>query len=1436
VAFNLTNQSDDSVNYFIELIELENPATNSSLKSRGNKNIPYLEVEKGEKDPRPAQTVLQASGGPDEFGYIWNDSTDTAGPEFAWVDISSSGTVVEGLSDDSVVSAIPLGFEFPFYGESFTHLNLSSNGFLSFSELYSSGCCSGQPIPNDTDSYNHLIAWMWKDLHPREGSVYHQTLQDGRFVLQFENYGEYGQAGTINAQVVLYRNGDILLQYLDFSAAANERLASIGIENGDGSDGLQVAFSDSYLQPGLAVLISHRRASWLEVDAPKGILEAGQSQTINLRYLGDMAVGNYAAQLNVLEEEQAAPALEVPIAVEVVLDTSPPVAISDLSITNRSFDNLSIEWTAAANSEAFGGPVDHISLRYSTAPITEENWSSAIPYTESNYLPDDEGTTSTLLIKGLTPQTEYYIALRSFDQAGNASKLSNVVQVSTLAPPIAELSEESFTLSMSEGSTDTLTLELRNQGDADLLFSLEVEEKIEQEEAETSRRSTPINSVSRYRADNVKPLSLSRKKIKMQSLPNEETFLNQEIIVQFTDGTSKLETEALSQAFRAQIVKSIPALNIQIWKVPSNSSMLKTIQSLNENSAIAYAEPNYKLATNAIPNDPDFSLLWGLRNSGQSGGTAGADIKANLAWDQESGSNSVVVAVIDTGINYNHPDLIDNIWVNEGEIADNGIDDDGNGFIDDVHGFNFVSNNGDPMDDNNHGTHCAGTIGASGDNGIGVVGVNHNVALMGVKFLNSWGNGSTADAVEAILYAVDNGAHILSNSWGGTSFSNALLNAIEYANANNVLFVAAAGNSGTDNDVFAHYPSNYAVENVLAVAASDHDDRLASFSQYGLSTVDLAAPGVNIYSTVAEDAYTAYSGTSMATPHVAGAAALLKSKKSRLTALDIKDILLSSTDPIEAFRENTVSGGRLNAKNALDLSGPGWILAPDIPSNAVASGESLNLELALTTMKTDIGVYQANLIIDTNDPINPRFSLPITLTVTDDGIAPGSITDLSARETDERSTIISFTAVGDDGLTGTAHHYDLRYSQYEITADNWHQATPLANTTQPQPAGETERILVGGLPANSTVWLAVQAIDRGKLSSGISNVISITTLNAQLDIEPTQIPKIRLEQGQMETFSVNLTNAGDVDLDVRIDLKGETTGAAGSSLFFMSRKIGKGEQDYRVGPPVILNQGGPDTFGYQWIDSNSGSGPEFDWQDISTTGTPIEGIDDDSVTEPIPLGFDFPFYGANQSQIYISSNGFLSFDNTSSGCCAGQPLPRDDYINHIIAWLWYDLHPMEGTVHYELVEPGRFVVQFTNYGEYAASGTIDAQVILESSGRITLQYANIQNNMQVSNASIGIENSTGDDGLQTALFTDYVEDNLALTFFPGWLSMATNALTLVPGQTESIEFLVDACSLEPGGHENKLRFISNDVVEPEKVLSIELEVIPGSLESCASMN
>ena len=293
---------------------------------------------------------------------------------------------------------------------------------------------------------------------------------------------------------------------------------------------------------------------------------------------------------------------------------------------------------------------------------------------------------------------------------------------------------------------------------------------------------------------------------------------------------------------------------MQLVKLPQGISVKNALKIYLENPEVQYAEPNYIVNAALNPNDPDFNRLWGFNNTGQTGGTSDADIDAPEAWNITTGSSSVVIAVIDSGVAINsnisvgHPELTNNIWTNAGETSCNdGVDNDSNGYTDDCYGWDFVDSDNDPMDYAGHGSHVAGTIAAVGNNSQGITGVMWDASIMPLRFLDGSGSGNTADAISATLYATANGAHIINNSWGGGGFSQALEDAIS---ASSAAVVCAAGNNGSNNDDAPFYPASYSSNNIITVAATDHNDNLASFSNYGVTSVDLAAPGVNIYSTL----------------------------------------------------------------------------------------------------------------------------------------------------------------------------------------------------------------------------------------------------------------------------------------------------------------------------------------------------------------------------------------------------------------------------------------------------------------------------------------------------------------------------------------------------------------------------------------------------------
>ncbi len=389
---------------------------------------------------------------------------------------------------------------------------------------------------------------------------------------------------------------------------------------------------------------------------------------------------------------------------------------------------------------------------------------------------------------------------------------------------------------------------------------------------------------------------------------------------------------------RPSVAETFPDLaGVGVLGFSSLSGAERAVASLRRDPHVQYAELDAMWGLDQVgatrsssPNDVRYADQWGLENTGQTvnghpAGTPGVDIDAPVAWSHGRGSQNVVVAVIDSGIDVDHEDLAANLWTNEGEIPGNGIDDDGNGVVDDVHGFNAIEHSGDLDDEIGHGTHVAGIIGAEGNNGTGVAGVNWTTRIMALKFLGMSGGGTTSDAIACIDYMLEmksRGANIrVANcSWGSTARSEALGDAIDQAVKKGIVFVCAAGNSGVDADRQPHYPSSYESDGVLSVAALAPDERLAPFSNYGAESVDIAAPGVDILSTLPDGNYGFASGTSMASPFVAGVAALVAADEPGMSVATIRKRVLDGAVDVPSFASKLLTRGRLSGSLALSPS------------------------------------------------------------------------------------------------------------------------------------------------------------------------------------------------------------------------------------------------------------------------------------------------------------------------------------------------------------------------------------------------------------------------------------------------------------------------------------------------------------------------------------
>ncbi|MEP6848502.1 MAG: S8 family serine peptidase, partial [Acidobacteriota bacterium] len=416
-----------------------------------------------------------------------------------------------------------------------------------------------------------------------------------------------------------------------------------------------------------------------------------------------------------------------------------------------------------------------------------------------------------------------------------------------------------------------------------------------------------------------------------------ESFVSGEILVKFRAGTDGAAMKKANAILGAQTVERLGDLGWVRVKLGAAITVEKAVSRYTQFADVEAVQPNFYYALLNTPNDPQFTSpgMYGL-----------SKISAPSAWDMTTGSSAVVVADIDTGMRYTHEDLAANVWTNPGEIPNNGVDDDGNGFIDDVHGYDFRFNDPDPADENGHGTHTAGTIGAAGNNLLGVVGVNWNVKIMPIKIYSA----GAADSTSAMLVNAYNYVRLMknrgvnirvtNNSYGdcpeACGYDQATKDAIDALGDAGVLNVFAAGNANNNNDLSPFFPATYTSPSILAVAASDSNDNKAGFSSYGATTVDLAAPGLGILSTYfsSDSSYRALSGTSMATPHTAGAAALLSAWNPALSVASLKATLMNTVDPLANWVGVVKSGGRLNIANAM--------LNPTVCSYGLAS-TSINL-------------------------------------------------------------------------------------------------------------------------------------------------------------------------------------------------------------------------------------------------------------------------------------------------------------------------------------------------------------------------------------------------------------------------------------------------------------------------------------------------------------
>lgn len=808
-------------------------------------------------------------------------------------------------------------------------------------------------------------------------------------------------------------------------------------------------------------------------------------------------------------------------------------------------------------------------------------------------------------------------------------------------------------------------------------------------------------------------------------------------------------------------------VSIGIVEIPEHAQIDDAIASLSRDPGILYAERDYKhyKAAPRMPSDTRFPETWGLHNENlppaykdprmQGDPVDDADIDAPEAWGMATGSSDMIVAVIDTGIYVYHPDLAANIWVNPGEIPGNGIDDDGNGYIDDVYGWDFFNSDNTVFDpderdsygylNDEHGTHCAGTIGGVADNAMGVPGINWNIKIISLKFIGPDG-GYTSDAILAMQYAHNKGAKVISCSWGGGGYEQSLHDAIQ---ATQAIVCCAAGNSGQNTDVYPHYPSSYDCENIISVAASMQNDTPCNYpgwwnTCYGLVSVDLFAPGGYILSTIPPDpapvppqpgaeAYDHFYGTSMATPHVSGSSALAAAANPGIPLYlgapgwsegmpTIKDAILGSVDVKPAFQGKVATGGRLNIAAALEtLGGP----------------------------------------IITSAAAEPTFGPP-----------PLAVTFTAAAEPRGAEITDKWWVFGDGSPAVHDYNTTHTYTEQGLFTAEFH------------------------------------VVDADGKERSVNIEIDVFFPPA-ISVDPTSLEvDVIWDETATRTLTISNEGLGELTYNVVLELQGMIEPTSGK-------------------PVKPLGSGGPDAYGYVWMDTDElGSGPP-DWGDISDIGTRVTLGADNGVQVDLP--FAFPFYGENKTKVNICSNGYLTFGaRTTTYTNAAIPTAAEP--NDLIAAFWDDLEPQKdnGKVFYYASDEV-FIVQYQDVPRFSSGGPYTFQVLLDPSGGIGYIYKTMLGS-RLNEATVGIENKTGTVGLQVAFNEDYVHDDLGVILLPSWITVDKTSGTVAPAQSDPLTVTFNASRLPEGYWAATIKIASNDpehpVVQVPTLMRVESRLAP----------
>ena len=919
--------------------------------------------------------------------------------------------------------------------------------------------------------------------------------------------------------------------------------------------------------------------------------------------------------------------------------------------------------------------------------------------------------------------------------------------------------------------------------------------------------------------------------VSLENFAQERNIIRGELLVQFRTGANLESFKSSFSQFKVETAQLL-SRRMNIWLVKYDINQISDLEILNEvksNSAVKEAQFNHYVELregveekeilgtlserSTLPNDTRFNEQWALNNTGQTGGTNDADIDAPEAWDFTTGGltalgDTIVVAIIDCGFDLNHQDI--NYWYNWGEIPNNGIDDDGNGYVDDYRGWNAYGNNGTipPCD---HGTHVAGISGAKGNNSLGVSGVNWNVKVMPV----GGSSGTESVVIAAYGYVLEmrsrynetngnEGAFIVSTnaSFGvdqGQPANYPLWCAMyDSLGVQGVLSCGATANANWNIDIVGDIPTACPSPWLVSVTNTTQNDVKNSGAAYGLTTIDLGAPGTSILSTLPNNTYGNLTGTSMATPTVTGAIALMYAAANAgliqsyklnpsVGAITFRDFLFDGTDPIASLQGATVTGGRLNVYNA----------------------------------------------------ILPLLAPP-------DTVPPTTISDLATIDTTSNSLTINWTAPLDTTQNGVVG-YDVRMSLIPIIDSvSFYNAQQVTFQGNPSPAGSSETLLVEGLVFNTTYYFAIRSRDLWNNISPISNNATGTTYGApSASVSPDSVHATLANNTTLqETVTLSNISSGNSTLDYSISLANNTFPEGMVQVNQVPQNSEAENINTSKDNPTedhgqsIDGSGGPDAFGYKWIDSDEPNGPQYVWQDISATGTAVTNWiatgtfnpKDEGYAGPFNLGFNFKFYGNTKTQIYVSSNGLVLFGTVSTDIYTNASIPTAAVPNEYIAPFWDDLDGInQGTVHYKQ-DGNRFIVQFTNWQKYSGTGSLTFQVVLYSSGKILVYYNNM--NATLNSATIGLENNSGTTGLQVAYNANYVHNNLALQFSaePDWLGATPLSGTLYNGNSVDIALEFRTEDFPVGDYSMDLVVTSNDPVNTTITIPVTMTIAPIPVE------